>query len=158
MAAREERALAVILSRLQAVAGVTRVELDPPDDHADTDTYPAIAIIPDDVEPLGDEVHPQLRVTVPVTIRAVLMDAATAGNDGLPLSARTAGYALFVPMMKALFPGWDVATYHDRLDGECQRFRYRGHAIKPREDGANSVAVYIDCAIEYPLTLNDPEK
>lgn len=157
MSAREERCLATILQRLAALSGIERVELGPPDDHGENGTYPAIAIIPGEVEALGEPEKVQLRVVLPVLIRAVTRAAPTEGNGDLPLSSMTAGYALLVPMLAALFPGNTTAAYIERLDGHCQRFRWVGHEVVPREDGGQYTAVYINTEVEYVLNLANPE-
>lgn len=157
-AATEERCLAAIAARLLTVTGTTRAEIDPPDDHGDGDVTQRFAILPGDVVEIPDPQRAQVRVSMPVTIRGVTQAAPTAGNSGLPLSARTAGYALWAATLPKLFPGSFNSNYVDRLEGNCIRFSYKGHAIYPRDDGAKTTGVYIDCEVEYVLHLTDPSK
>lgn len=154
----EERALAAIVTRLQTITGA-RVALDPDDENPDEAlSYPALAVLPSEGTAQVDQQRQQIVVALPVMIRGLTNAVPTAGNDGLPLTARTAGYALMKLMLAALFPEQTHAAYIDRLGGAAKKFTYKGHALYPRDDGGKTLAVYIDTEVEYVLHLNDPDK
>lgn len=159
MSTREERILEVIRTRMATVPGVIRVELDPPDEHADEGPFPAIGIIPQATVPVQDGQRSQLVVQMPVTVRGITQAAAESpGLGDVPASARSTAYALFRQMLAALFPlpGAGIGTYHDRADGHALFLNYTGHELVPRGDGGKTYAVFIDCEAEYVLHLNDP--
>lgn len=158
MSCREERILAKIVARLQTVTSLDRVELQPPDEHGDRGPFPNAAVLPGDVLPVGDFNRHHGRVAMPVTVRVLSQDEATSGNDGLPLTSRSACYALMALVMPALFPPTAARAYQDDLDGEATSFTYSSHSIEPRDDGGKTFALFIDCSAEWVLHLNDPNK
>lgn len=152
----EERALAEIIVRLATIDGA-RVEIEPPDDNPDAGlSYPAIAVLPGDAEAELDQQLRQVVVTVPLMIRGLTLANPEEGNDDLPKTPRTVGYALLAKMLAALFPVQKEAF--DRLGGAAKKFTYTGHAIYPHDDGGNTVGVFIDTEVEYVLHLNNPDQ
>lgn len=157
----EERALAEIVTRLAGISGVTgSVEIEPDDENPDllSPNFKRLAVLPGEAQPAVDQKRQQLVVVVPVMVRGLTNVEPSEGNDGLPLSARTAGYALLSEMLAALFPEQTSVAYIDRLGGAAISFTYQAHAIYPRDDGGKTVGVYIDTEVQYVLHLNDPDK
>lgn len=158
MSTREERAIEKIRTRLLAVTGVAALEVNPHDDHADTGSYPRLAIIVGEALPIADPQRLQTRISLPITIRGLTKSAApTPGEGDVPLFRGSAAYAFWSQTSKQLFKAATTTAHVDRLDGECNHFMYRGHAIDPEHEGGKCEAFFIDCEVEYVLHLNDPD-
>lgn len=158
---REERIVAAIKARLLTVAGLEGVDVNPTDEHGDTVTVPRAAILTAGYksEPVGEPNRHQVRVRMPLTVRALASgDIPDATVDVPDPNESTAGFRLFSEVMQRLFPGTTALAYQDDLENVCQEFLYDGHEIVPREDGGTHTAVYIDCNADYVLHLNNPDK
>lgn len=158
MSCREERILAKIVERLEEIEGIDRVELQPADEHGDRGPFPNIAVLPGDVLPVGEFNRHHGLVAMPVTVRVLSQAEAITGNDGLPLTTRSAAYALMSLVLPALFPTGKAIAYQDDLDGEASTFTYSSHSIEPRDDGGKTLALFIDCSVQWMLHLNNPDK
>lgn len=110
--------------------------------------YPCASLIETNEDPIEQQVD-TARSEQTITVVGV-----TVSDPDQPLIA---GHALWLAMMKALFPSTETLCYgRDRLHGEARRLTYFGREIYPREDGGRITSVLITLRVEYALRITDP--
>lgn len=161
MSLREERIVSALVARLLTLDGVT-VQVDPDDEHGDSLEGDRVDVLLGDTERDKEENRHAYPVSKRVTIRGLTQAPDTPPNPDSALERAMrnlrVGYALLGRILAAAFPGTTADIYQDDLDGNAGAFTWLSHAVHPRADGGNTVAVFVDCAVTYKLHLNTPDK
>lgn len=161
MSLREERAIEALVTRLLTLTDV-QVRVDPPDENGDllTSAQDCVDVLTFTTQPSGvpnRHVQPTAkRVAIRGLTRAPQASAVTPLDQAMQNTR--AGYALLGRILAAAWPSGTDAAYQDDLDRAAKTFTWQGHDIYPREDGGQTVAVYVDAEIELLLHLDQPDK
>lgn len=167
MSLREERVLEALVTRLAAIPSMP-LDVDPDDEHGDlleaSGTGQRVDLLTSPTLPLQDPNRHQYLVTKRLTIRGLSRapEPELEGEDDTATNRAMqnlrVGYALLQQILEAAWPTGAADAYQDDLGGNAKTFTYAGHEVYPREDGGKTVAVYVDCDVEYVLHLDKPNK
>lgn len=161
MSLREERIVSTLVARLLTLDNVT-VQVDPDDEHGDSLEGDRVDVLLGDTEREKEENRHIYPVTKRLTIRGLTQAPETPPDPDTALERAMRnlriGYALLGRILAAAFPSATAQAYQDDLDGNASAFTWLSHAVHPRADGGNTVAVFVDCDVTYKLHLNAPDK